>query len=226
MSTYGQFCPVSKTAEILCERWTPLVLRELLCGSSRFTEIQRGVPLISPALLAKRLRQLQVAGIITRDGVGAQSRYLVTEAGWELYPVIEAMGKWGQRWARSSYGPDELDPSLLMWDMRRMLQPAGLAEQGSVVIEFWIRDAAPGRSTYWLVVEDGIDLCMVDPGRDVDLRVNAELRSLTQVWMGDVTMAEAMTAGSIELLGAPQLASRFPGWLGHHPGLGGVAPAV
>ncbi|UUZ60647.1 winged helix-turn-helix transcriptional regulator [Nocardioides sp. B-3] len=149
MPTYGQFCPVAKTSELLCERWMPLVLRELMCGSSRFSEIQRGVPLISPALLTKRLRQLTLAGVVERTANGRDITYALTPAGWELYPIIEAMGVWGQRWARSSYGPDELDPSLLMWDIRRMLAPAGLAERPTV-IEFRIRGGPrASRATGW-----------------------------------------------------------------------------
>ncbi|EON22267.1 helix-turn-helix, HxlR type [Nocardioides sp. CF8] len=226
MPTYGQFCPVAKTSELLCERWMPLVLRELMCGSARFGEIQRGVPLISPGLLTKRLRQLVLAGVAERTATGRDITYTLTPAGWELYPIIEAMGVWGQRWARSRYGVDELDPSLLMWDMRRMLVPAGLAERPTVV-EFRIRGGPPRKTRYWLVVEKtAIDLCLVDPQRDVDLCVEAELRALTEVWMGDRTMAEAVADGTISLLGPPELASRFPVWLGCHPLLGGVPSAV
>lgn len=224
MVAYGQFCPVSKTAEVLCERWMPLVLRELMCGSRRFSEIQRGVPLISPALLTRRLRQLESAGIIDRTRNGRGSDYTLTEAGWELYPIIEAMGVWGQRWARSSYGPDELDPSLLMWDMRRMLQPGGLRDRRTVV-EIRFRRAPAGKSLYWLVVDQAIDLCLVDPGHPVDLRVQAELRALTEVWMGDRSLDDAIKAGAVELDGPTALRRRFPAWLGRHPVLGAVPPA-
>lgn len=226
MPTYGQFCPVAKTSELVCERWMPLVLRELMCGSARFSEVQRGVPLISPALLTKRLRQLTAAGVVERTANGRDITYALTPAGWELYPIIEAMGVWGQRWARSDYGPDELDPSLLMWDMRRMLAPAGLADRPTVV-EFRIRNGPPHKTRYWLVVEESdIDLCVIDPQRDVDLCVDTSLKSLTEVWMGDRTMASALAEGSIALLGPPALVRRFPVWLGQHPVLGRVAPAV
>lgn len=225
MPSYGQFCPVAKTAELFCERWTPLIVRELLCGSTRFGEIQRGVPLASPSLLSKRLRHLVSAGVLRRSGTGADSRYEPTQAGWELYPIVEAMGVWGQRWVRSSYDADELDPTFLMWDIRRMVAPEGLAD-GPCVVEFWIRNGPPRKTTFWLVVEpDAIDLCLVDPGREVDLRVEADLRSLTRAWMGDITLTEAMGQGQINLLGPPELASKFPAWLGHHPRLGGIAPA-
>ncbi len=179
MPTYGQFCPVAKTSELLCERWMPLILRELMCGSARFSEIERGVPLISPALLTKRLRQLTSAGVAERTATGRDITYALTPAGWELYPIIEAMGIWGQRWARSRYGPDELDPSFLMWDMRRMLAPTGLADRPTV-IEFRIRGGPPRKTRYWLVVEDtGIDLSLIDPQREVDLCVEATLKVLT-----------------------------------------------
>jgi DNA-binding HxlR family transcriptional regulator len=225
MVGYGQFCPVAKTSELVCERWMPLILRELMCGSRRFSEIQRGVPLISPTLLTKRLRQLETAGVIERSPTGHGSDYTLTEAGWELYPIIEAMGVWGQRWARSRYTPDELDPALLMWDMRRMLRPGGL-RNGRTVIEFRFRRAPAGKSTYWLVVDEGIDLCLVDPGHPVDLIVRAELRALTEVWMGDRTMQAALNALAIEMEGPRSLMRRFPEWLGAHPALGPVAPAL
>jgi DNA-binding HxlR family transcriptional regulator len=226
---YGQFCPVAKASELLCERWMTLVLRELMCGSRRFSEIQRGVPLISPALLSKRLKQLETAGVIDRSPTGHGADYTLTEAGWELYPIIEAMGVWGQRWARSQYGPDELDPSLLMWDMRRMLQPTGLRPPSSLagrtVIELRFRQAPSGKSAFWLVVDDTIDLCLVDPGHPVDLFVRADLRALTQVWMGDRTMADAVAAGAVDIDGPRTLRRRFPDWLGRHPVLGPIPPA-
>lgn len=224
MTSYGQFCPVAKTSELLCERWVPLILRELMCGSERFNEIRRGVPLISTAMLSARLRQLASRGVIIKEGTGGGTSYRLTEAGWELYPIIEAMGVWGQRWARSRYTADELDPSLLMWDMRRMLHPDGLAE-GRTVVEMRFRAAPPGRSAFWLVVDESIDLCLVDPGHEVDLRVVATLRSLTEVWMGDRTMRSAIDDGSIELDGRRDLVRSFPEWLGAHPVLGGVESA-
>jgi hypothetical protein len=177
--------------------------------------------LISPSLLSRRLRQLTSAGVVEHHGTGRGSSYSLSSAGWELYPVIEAMGVWGQRWARSSYPPDELDPTFLMWDIRRMLRPEGLADR-RIVIEIWIRDGPPRKATYWMVVDDTIDLCLVDPGLDVDLRVNSDLRTLTRIWMGDTTMRRELDRGRVELWGPRALTDRFPGWLGSHPVLGGV----
>ena len=225
MTGFGQFCPVAKTSELLCERWVPLIVRELLLGSRRFSEIRRGVPLISPALLSKRLRQLEAAGVIERLPAGRGHRYVPTAAGWELLPIIEAMGVWGQRWARSTYGPDELDPTLLMWDVRRLLQPDGL-RSGRTIVAFRFSGAPAGRSTFWLVVDDSVDLCLVDPGHRVDLWVRAELRALTQVWMGDRTMRHAIDHEAIALEGPRTLVRRFPEWFGQHPVLAGVTPAV
>ena len=131
------------------------------------------------------------------------------------------MGVWGQRWARSRYTPNELDPALLMWDVRRMLQPAGLRAIRTVV-EFRFMHAPAGKSTYWLVVDDAIDLCLVDPGYPIDLQVRAELRALTQVWMGDRTMRDAMAQGVIEVAGPRALARTFVQWLGQHPILASV----
>lgn len=204
----------------------PLILRELMCGSTRFGEIQRGVPTLSPSLLTRRLRQLEAAGVVQRHTEGRVPHYELTPAGWELFPLIEAMGVWGQRWARSDYTAEELDPAFLMWDIRRMVLAPGLAPR-ECVVEFWIRDAAPRRSTYWMVVDaESVDLCLIDPGKDVDLRVEADLRSLTQVWMGDCAMSHAIDAGQITLLGPSRLAARCVTWLGHHPRLGGVTRAA
>jgi len=224
MASYGQFCPVAKTAELVCERWTPLVLRELMLGSERFTDIHRGIPLISPALLSKRLRQLVAAGVVESGRHDGHGCYRLTPAGWELYPLVELMGAWGQRWARSRYEADELDPSVLMWDIRRMLRPHGLAGRRTV-IEFRLPDAPARKRRYWLIVDQAVDLCLVDPGLEVELVVIAPLRTLTQIWMGDRTMTDAMGEGTVELLGPARLVRRFPGWLGQHPTLGRIAPA-
>jgi DNA-binding HxlR family transcriptional regulator len=221
VSGYGQFCPVAKTSELLCEKWVPLIVMQLMHGSRRFNDINRGVPLISPALLSKRLRQLTAADVIDHNESGD---YTLTDAGWELFPIIEAMGVWGQRWARSRYTEDDLDPSLLMWDIRRMLRPVGLASKRTV-IEFRFNGAPAGKSTYWLVVDGGIDLCLVDQGYPVDLHVRAQLRELTRVWMGDRSWDAAVADGFIQLDGPRPLQRTFPKWLGQHPILGNIPTA-
>jgi len=215
MSTYGQFCPVAQALEIVGERWTLLIVRELLCGNYRFSEILNGVPLMSRSLLAQRLKTLESAGVIERcpreDGGGFE--YRMTAAGRELEPVVHGLGNWGQRWAHHKLGSDELDPVLLMWDLRRNLDAGRLPEQLTVVM-FWFRDLPSKRSRYWLRVErPEIELCMTNPGLDVELKVETTLRTMVEVWMGDRSAHEAVRSGAIELQGATRLARAFPSWL-------------
>lgn len=221
MKAYGQFCPVAKAAEVLCERWTVLVVRELLGGPARFRDLQRGVPGCPPATLSKRLRELASVGAVRRSGAS----YELTEAGMELYPLVEALGVWGQRWVRSRYGPDELQAEQLLWDLRRFLDPAGLGVAGAVV-ELHVTTPGEPVRRFWFVVDRGtVDLCLVPADRPVDLLVVADLRALTEVWMGDTTWAAAAERGGLEVIGPPALAQRLPGWMGRHPVLAGVAPA-
>ncbi len=220
--SYGQFCPVSKAAEVVCRRWTPLILRELLVGSTHFNEIRRGVPTCSPAMLSKRLKELESAGVVERDPDG--TTYVLTEAGRELFPLIQALGEWGHRWVRTEYGPDELDPGLLLWDVRRFLRPGRLGES-RVVVQFTFPDLPPRRRYYW-VVDDGrdVDLCLTDPGMAVDAEIDADLRSLTQIWMGDACFEDEQKDGRIRLKGPPHLTRAIPDWFGEHPVLAKVAP--
>jgi DNA-binding HxlR family transcriptional regulator len=226
MGAYGQFCPISKALEVLGERWALLVVREVLSGSARFGEIARHLPGCPPATLSKRLKELTAAGVLRRTDGGDGIRYEATEAGWELFGVLEGLGRWGQRWARSSYGPDELDPDFLLWDLRTFLDPAGLGTDRAVV-EVAVRVPEGSARRYWIVVEPGeIDLCLTDPDRPVDVVVDADLRAFTMVWMGDTAFADAESAGDITVTGPRTLTRRIGGWIGHHPILGAVPPAV
>lgn len=218
MGGYGQFCPVAKAAEIVAERWTPLVLRELLHGSQRFADLHRGVPLMSRALLVQRLRQLEDAGIL-RSAPKARGRgreYTLTPAGQELRPLIDRFGEWGQRWARSQLGQGDLDPGLLMWDIHRRIHIERLPER-RVVVRFDFRGVPRTLRrpmTWWLVFErPEVDLCLKDPGFDVDLVVHADVAALVRVWMGDVKFADGMRHGLIRLDGMPGVARAFPTWL-------------
>lgn len=225
MSSYGQFCPVSKAAEVVCERWTPLIVRELLVGSSRFNEIKRGLPSCSPALLSKRLRELEAAGVVTREVDGASVSYGLTSAGWELLPLIQGLGEWGQRWARSQYSEAELDPGVLMWDARRYLAPGLDARR--VVLLFRFPAVETKRRSYWILVDpQQVDVCITDPAIDVDATITADLRALTKVWMGDASFRECMRDGTIELTGRSSLTRRVPDWFGQHPVLGPVKAAL
>jgi DNA-binding HxlR family transcriptional regulator len=211
---YGQFCPVSMASEVICTRWTPLVLRELLSGSTRFNELRRGVPKMSPTLLSKRLKELEAAGVIesrsTPDGHG---EYRLTEAGEDLRPVIMSIGTWGQRWVESRLSLRNLDPSLLMWDIRRNFEPAPWPESRCTV-QFRYRHLREQLRDWWLVIEkDEIDLCRVDPGFDVDVMIDAELRTMTAVWMGLTPLPDAIAKGEIRFDGSPRLARQVQSWL-------------
>lgn len=215
--SYNQFCPVAMAAEILCTRWTVVLLRELIAGSTRFNELRRGVPRMSPALLTKRLRDLEDAGVlerVRRPGDGEVHEYRLTPAGRDLKPVIEAMGIWGQRWVESEASLQKLDPQLLMWDMRRNIDPTPMPPR-RCTIEVSFSDQPAARRDWWLVVEPGaaVDLCSVDPGFEVDLYVATDLRTMTEIWMGYKTAAAAKEGGQLVLTGSRALEDALQKWL-------------
>lgn len=215
---YGQFCPISKAAEVLGERWTILVLRELLVGASRFSDIQRALSQMSPTLLAKRLTQLQDSGLVVRKAVGERRyEYFLTAAGKELQPVIMGLGEWGARWARGQMNDDELDVELLMVEFRRRLDRAQLPA-GSTVIKFVFVGLARFPQ-WWIVVGDGQDaeLCTVNPGKDVDVTLRSDLRTMTKIWAGDITLRAARSDGVLQVSGNPVLTKTLASWL--RPGL-------
>lgn len=222
MQAYGQFCPIAQALEVIGERWTLLVVRELLSGSRRFSEIQRGVPLMSPTLLSQRLTRLERAGIVERrPSDGSWHQYQLTAAGEELRPVVEGLGVWGQRWVRNDVRADHLDPMLLMWDVRRGIELDAVPDR-RVVVRFHFEGIARGQPTWWLILGGGeVDLCLTDPGFPVDVSVDADLRSMIMVWMGDVAFAAAVRSGALRLDGPRALVRAFPGWLKLNP-LAGV----
>lgn len=211
MKPYGQFCSIAKALEVVGERWTPLILRELICGSSRFNEIHRGIPRISPSLLTKRLADLEQTGVIQK--VVRTGGYELTPAGWELKPMVEILGVWGQRWVRGRLSDEQLDPDLLMWDMRRRICVEAMPE-ARICLCFEFSDAPEGASLYWLVKSDaGVDLCISDPRFDVDMYVTTDVRTMTEVWNGDTPIAAAIDLGKIDLHGPAPLRKAFPSWL-------------
>jgi DNA-binding HxlR family transcriptional regulator len=219
--SYNQFCPVAMAAEILCTRWTVVLMRELLAGSTRFNELRRGVPRMSPALLSKRLRDLEASGVLERVPLAGESEfheYRLTSAGRDLWSVVEAMGIWGQRWVESESSLQNLDPQLLMWDMRRNIDPTPMPRRRST-IQVIFGELPEARRNWWLVVEPGqeVDLCSVDPGFDVDLYVSTDLRSLTEIWMGYKTVAGVRDAGKLLLTGSRELEAAMQKWLGLSP---------
>ncbi len=213
---YNQFCPVAKGAEIFAERWTPLILRELLSGSHRFNDIRKGMPRISQSLLTLRLRELEDAELLRRRPAksGRGSEYELTEAGEELRPVVEQLGEWGYRWAQKEITQEDLDAGLLMWDMQRRINVDRLPDS-RVLVHFYFPDADKRYRRFWLLLEDGeVDLCLTNPGHEVDLTVESSLAAMTHIWLGDLTFAKALAAGQVELDGPASLKRSFPGWLG------------
>jgi len=216
---YGQFCPVSMASEIVCARWTMLVLRELLCGTTRFNDLRRGLPRMSPALLSKRLKELEKAGIVSASaaGRGHAAEYRLTAAGEDLRGVVMSIGNWGQRWVESKVSLRNLDPSLLMWDMHRWLRPEPLPP-GRCTIQFQYSELKEDRRNYWLVVEGGtVDVCQDDPGFEVDLLVRVPLRNMTAIWMGLSSVATEVASGHMKLDGDPRIAKAMQQWLGLSP---------
>lgn len=214
MSGYGGLCPVAMAAEILTERWTPLVIRELLSGNHRFSEIQRSLPLVSPSLLATRLRTLERAGVVERRPAlsGRGWEYHLTPAGREAELLVMLLGVWGLRWTAALSG-ENLDAGLLMWDIRRRL-PVDRFPRRRTVVRFHVPDGTRGKRDWWLVVDRReADLCVTDPGYEVDLTVTADLRTLALVWLGRLPAADALRQGRLALDGPRDLVQAVPGWL-------------
>jgi len=214
MTSYGQFCPVALAAEIFAERWTPLILRELLPGERSFSDLHRGVPRISRNLLTQRLESLGANGIIEQVHTEGQHRHLyrLTAAGRELGPVIDALGVWGYNWASKNLEDEHLDPDFLMWSLRRMIRVDALPDE-RVVVTFRFRGHA--YRLYWLLLKrPDVDLCLSDPGYDVNLEIDGTVAALARVCLGHVLLLHAMRDGEVIVYGAPRHRNALPSWLG------------
>jgi DNA-binding HxlR family transcriptional regulator len=224
MKSYGQFCPIAKAAELFCERWTALVIRSLAAGAERFSDIQRGVPLMSPTLLSTRLRQLQAEGIVAREREGRHWRYRLTEAGREFVPVLGLLGQWGRRWTRRELGAGEIDLGLLIWGLEHAVDGAAFGP-GRSVVELCVTDQPDHKARWWFVNREGrAELCVSDPGFGVDLYLSASLRDLIHVYRGDISVAAALGSGRLEALGPRAMVRRLKDWLNLGP-LADVPPA-
>ena len=217
MNSYGQFCPLAQATQLLCERWTLIVVRELIAGSTRFNEIKKGVPTMSPTLLSARLKQLVEAKVVDQSGSKGNYTYTLTSAGLELRPVVELLGAWGHRWARSDLNKGDLDAGLLMWDMRRTVDPAVFPKR-RIVVQFEYPDAPKGGRNWWLVSEDGeIDLCLSNPGHEVDIVIKCSLKTMSGIWICEQQFGDAVKKGDIKILGDAKLASKLQDWLRSSP---------
>jgi DNA-binding HxlR family transcriptional regulator len=211
MKRYGSFCPIAKAAEILAERWTLLLVRELLLGSRHFNDFRRGVPQMSPTTLSKRLQTLEAAGLVERAGGDDHREYRPTSACEDLRPIIEALGHWGQRWVRGRLTRDELDPGVLMWFIHRHFAPADLPQQ-RIVVRLEFTDLRRMKC-WWLVLEKGhVDLCLDDPGFPVDIYLFTDLLTLTEIFMGDASFSGGLSSGKIIVDGPCSLTRSMPRW--------------
>ena len=214
---YDSFCPIAKACEIIEPRWTLLILSELWQGATRFNEIRRGLPGISPTLLSKRLKEMEHNGLISRIetvSVG-EAGYVTTETADELKPVVHAFGKWAHRNVDVEVSLEKLDARLLMWNMRRKIDVLALPKGKITVIQFTYPELAKDQRDYWLVAKPGqpVDLCLLDPGHDVDLFIRAELKAMTSAWMGWSNLHREIDAEKIVLIGNSKLVSTLEKWM-------------
>ena len=215
MKTYGQFCPIAKAAELFCERWTALILRDLSLGTSRFAQLQRGIPRASPTVLSRRLKELEAEGIVERrrSDTGRSWTYHLTPAGKEFVPIVRALGVWGQTWSRRELADHEIDAGLLLWAMERGARSDAFGDRRAV-LKVTFSDRPVRKRDYWyLTGKDGTQLCITDPGFDVDLYLTTTLRDMIYIWRGDLPLERAHNEGRIEILGTAWAKRMLPRWL-------------
>jgi DNA-binding HxlR family transcriptional regulator len=227
MHQYGQYCPVARAAEILADRWTVLIIRELLAEVGHFNELERGLPHISRSLLTERLRRLERVGVIERRTAGHRnwSEYRPTAAGRELQRLIDTLGDWGARWAFGDPRPNELDPIILLWWMRRRVCFDRIPSQRRVLLQFEFR-AAPQRAYWLLIAPTDASVCLKHPGFDVDLTVATDLAVFYRVWLGRLSLSEAVRTQQLRLFGAPADVRDFPQWFAWSPMADAVRAAL
>lgn len=211
---YGQFCPISKAAEILGEKWTVLIVRELLMGATRFNELQRGLSQISPTILNKRLASLTDHGLIVKRKIKGQQgyEYFPSECCKELLPVIKSLGDWGMRWARDNMLDTDYDVELLMLYLQRSIQTDKLVG-GETVIRFNFTDIQSPADWWIIATPEGVDVCTKDPGREVDVYFTSTVKTMADIWMGDVPYRKAVADGSLKVVGQPALTRNIFTWI-------------
>lgn len=214
MHNYGQrYCPIARASELFAERWTPIIVRNLLLGCSTFGELLEGAPGLSRSVLAQRLKELERNGIVTTAPLPRRrgSRYTLTEAGWELHVVCDALGRWGARWLEAA--PKELDPGIVLWAVANCMDGNALPAT-RVVVRFDIR----GHPTFWLLVQQPkAELCRTHPGAEEDLVVTTDHQTLARWHMGDMSLRQATSGGLMTIAGPPRLVRSFARWGGQSP---------
>jgi DNA-binding HxlR family transcriptional regulator len=209
---YGEYCPIAKASEVLGERWTPLIIRNIHLRCHTFSEIQRGCPRMSSTLLSQRLRSLERDGVIERvpASSGRGSRYYLTAAGQELVDVVLQMGSWGARWL--DLGPRDYEPDMVLWSWAKYIDRDRLPPK-RVVVRFDLTDRP--RERFWMLVDrPESEVCVKDPGLAEDVVVTTDSITLTDVHRGRLAFSAAIAAGRMRIDGEPTLARAFPSWGG------------
>lgn len=218
MKSYGQFCPVAKAAELFCERWNALIIRDLAHGPRRFSDLQRGVPLMSPSLLSSRLKWLIEEDVVTREESGERRpRYSLTKSGREFVPLVEALGVWGQRWTRRELGEHEIDLGLLVWSLESYSNPNAFGAR-RCLIRLELTDQIESKRLWWFLNQKGrCELCVDDPGGDVNLYLACSLPNAIYLVRGDLTPNAAIDQQMLEVIGDNWARRAFTAWLNLGP---------
>jgi DNA-binding HxlR family transcriptional regulator len=219
MKSYGQFCPIAKAAELFCERWTALIIRDLMAGATRFSQLRRGVPLASPTLLSRRLKELAAEGVIERRraGAGRGWSYHLTPAGREFAPIVEGLGVWGRRWSRRELAKHEINLTLLMWGLEVGVRADAFGVRRGVV-RLTFSDQPDGMRHWWFINEAGrVEMCAEEPGFEVDLYLVTTLPDMIHLYRGDLPLARALEQGRLEVHGAAWARRLLPRWLAPGP---------
>lgn len=218
MKSYGQFCPVAKAAELFCERWNALIVRDLASGPRRFSELKRGVPLMSPSLLSTRLKWLIEEGVVARhDADDRQSAYTLTEAGRDFVPLVEALGIWGQKWTRRQLKAHEIDLGLLIWSLESNANPAAFGEK-RCLIRLELSDQIEAKRLWWFLNQKGrCELCVDDPGGEVNLYMSCTLSDAIYIVRGDLSVEMAIRSQRLEIIGDGWARAAFTQWLNLGP---------
>jgi len=217
-STYDQYCPVARAAEILSQRWTMLILRDLHAGCTRFTELKRGVPKISPSLLTTRLRELERNGLICRTETDGAAAYELTQAGQETLPIVQLFGLWGHRWLHDRKEPEKLDEAFLVYAYSASLDTSGFDESRTVIQITFTDTPAIDWPNWWLVATDNdVDMCAIDPGFDVDVYVEGDLQTLYHLNHGVISHRSAQNDGGVSVSGDTSLVRTFSSWFKGSP---------
>lgn len=211
---YKQFCPIAKASELLGDKWTFLIVRELISGGHRFNELQRGLGSMSPSLLSSRLRQLEEEGIIERKKIKGQKghEYYLTQSGKEALPIINELGKWGMKWARNQINDEELDIELLMLYLTRSINPDKLTGYESI-IHFKFDDLIKLQDWWVIVKGQEVDVCLEDPGKEVDIWFTTDVRTMMEVWMGDRSYQSAIKQGKLKVAGPTSMTKNITQWM-------------